>query len=421
MKYSKSIGKAMEHLGIQTLRKHQMEPIRSIQKGTDTLVIAPTGAGKSVMFQVPALVMWKERRAWTLVIEPTVSLMVDQVTTLNAKGISAGYISQNHPMTYESITYSNASGTARPMKDRGCILYVTPERLESPVFRASVALDPPGLVVVDEAHCVLDWGYTFRSSYLKIADFIDSLKKRPVVAAFTATAPETYRQEICSLLGMKKPEIFVNSLARHNLILLRQDCAGLHVKKKLSKLKHQIKKYAGKGRVVVYCSSRKYTDLVTNYLTRQFPGEVAKCHGYMEAEKRQKQEMKFLGGKKRIMIATTAFGMGVNVPDIRLVIHFNPPLSVIDYYQQIGRAGRDGETARAVLFDTPEDWDLNESILNREEYSGELRQTLLERMGELRCILSSDKCIMQQVLTALGEEKAKTCRHCTNCQRKRGW
>ena len=146
---------------------------------------------------------------------------------------------------------------------------------------------------------------------------------------------------------------------------------------------------------------------------------MSKCHAYMDSDKRQKNELKFIGGKKRIMIATTAFGMGVDVPDIRLVIHFNLPLSVIDYYQQIGRAGRDGEKSRCVLLYAREDWELNTYILCKEEYDEQLRKLLLDRMDEMEQILSGEQCIMQQVLTTLGEKKPNTCRHCTNCQRNR--
>ena len=241
------------------------------------------------------------------------------------------------------------------LKQTAPFLYITPERLESPGFRMAIQNNPPGFVVIDEAHCVLDWGYTFSSSYLKIGKWLSTLKKRPVVAAFTATAPESYRSEICSLLGMEQPNIYVNSLERSNLILIREDCSGVDIKHRLSRLKYQLKKYGKNGRVVIYCSTRKYVDMVTNYLSQQFPGEVVKCHAYMVQEKREKHELNFIHGKKRIMVATTAFGMGVDVSDIRLVIHFNLPLSVIDYYQQIGRAGRDGEKAHCVLLYAEED------------------------------------------------------------------
>ena len=418
MKLNRSIKSAMKQLQIGTLRKHQIQPINCILGGQDTLVIAPTGSGKSAMFQIPALVMHQTHHSWTLVIEPTLSLMEDQVQTLNQKDVRASQISSNHPArsNYRALTND---GWVSMLDLSAPFLYVTPERLQSQEFQKSIRKNPPGLVVIDEAHCVLDWGYTFRSSYLKIGKWLSTLKKRPVVAAFTATASESYRSEICSLLGMEQPNIYVNSLERSNLILIREDCSGMDIKRRLSRLKYQLKKYGKDGRVVIYCATRKYVDMATNYLSKQFQGEVVKCHAYMDPEKREKYELDFIHGKKRIMVATTAFGMGVDVPDIRLVIHFNLPLSVIDYYQQIGRAGRDGEKAHCVLLYTEEDRKLNANILCKEDYDEALQQLLLARLDEMIQILTGDGCIMQQVLTALGEKKPNTCRHCTNCQRKR--
>ena len=418
MKLKNDVKHAMEQLHISTLRKHQSKPIDSILDGHDTLVIAPTGSGKSAIFQVPALVIHQKQHTWTLVIEPTLSLVGDQVQALNSKGIPAWQISCDHPIPSNYRILTNDGWI--PVLDLSApFLYVTPERLQSYVFRNAIKDNPPGLVIVDEAHCVLDWGYTFRSSYLIIGKWLSSLKQRPVVAAFTATAPESYRSEICSLLGMEQPNIYVNSLERSNLILIREDCSGMDIKHRLSRLKYQLKKYGKKGRVVIYCATRKYVDMVSNYLSDQFPNQVAKCHAYMDSDKRQKNELKFIGGKKRIMIATTAFGMGVDVPDIRLVIHFNLPLSVIDYYQQIGRAGRDGEKSRCVLLYAREDWELNTYILCKEEYDEQLRKLLLDRLNQMVRIIMSQQCIMQQVLTALGEQKPNTCRHCTNCQQNR--
>lgn len=418
MKLKGNIKSAMEQLKIDTLRKHQIQPINSILDRQDTLVIAPTGSGKSAIFQIPALVMLRQPGSWILVIEPTVSLMADQVQTLTQKRIPAQQISSHHPAKSQACVRIDDRWVNIP-RVQNQIIYITPERLETASFRKAAKRTPPSLVVIDEAHCVLDWGYTFRSSYLKIGKWLSTLKKRPVVAAFTATAPDSYRSEICSLLGMKQPNIYVNSLERSNLILIREDCSGMDIRHRLSRLKYQLKKYGKNGRVVIYCSTRKYVDMVTNHLSEPFSGEVVKCHAYMDADKRQRHEMQFINGKKRIMVATTAFGMGVDVPDIRLVIHFNLPLSVIDYYQQIGRAGRDDKKAHCVLLYAEEDRKLNANILCKEDYNEALQQLLLDRLDEMIQILTGDGCIMQQVLTVLGEKKPNTCRHCTNCQRKR--
>ena len=418
MKINYDVREAMDALQLKTLRKHQIQPINNILDGRDTLVIAPTGSGKSAIFQVPALVMHQKHHTWTLVIEPTLSLMEDQVQALNAKGIRANQISGNHPMDFGHITVT-ADGPVCALDLSAPFLYITPERLQSEVFQKAIKNNPPSLVVVDEAHCVLDWGYTFRTSYLKIGKWISTLKKRPVVAAFTATAPEAYRSEICTILGMDEPEVYTNSLERSNLILIREDCSTMTIKRRLSRLKYHLKKYGKEGRVVIYCATRKHVDLVTNYLSDRFPGEVVKCHAYMDPDKRLRNETKFIRNQKRIMVATTAFGMGVDVPDIRLVVHFELPLSVIDYYQQIGRAGRDGKKSRCVLLYAPEDRDQNVNILCKEDYDESLQKLLLDRLDEMVRIVTGKVCIMQQVLTALGEKKPNTCRHCTNCQRNR--
>ena len=181
---------------------------------------------------------------------------------------------------------------------------------------------------------------------------------------------------------------------------------------------HYIRKYGEDGRVVVYCSSRRNVDIVTNYLKDKFSG-VAKCHAYMDEDERAKQEFQFICGKKRIMVATTAFGMGVDVSDIRLVLHFNLPLSVIDYYQQIGRAGRDGNPAHAVLLYAKEDLDLNRHILDHGGYAPKLEKWLHCRLDEMANVAASDSCMMRQVLGALGEESSTNCNRCTNCQRER--
>lgn len=418
MKINYDVREAMDILQLDTLRKHQIQPINSILNGRDTLAIAPTGSGKSAIFQVPALVMHQKHHTWTLVIEPTLSLMEDQVQALNAKGIRANQISGSHPMDFGHITVTT-DGPVCALDLNAPFLYITPERLQSEAFQKAIKNNPPSLVVVDEAHCVLDWGYTLRSSYLKIGKWISTLKKRPVVAAFTATAPEAYRSEICSLLGMDEPEVYTNSLERSNLILIREDCSAMTIKRRLSRLKYHLKKYGKEGRVVIYCATRKHVDLVTNYLSDRFPSEVVKCHAYMDPDKRLRNETKFIRNQKRIMVATTAFGMGVDVPDIRLVVHFELPLSVIDYYQQIGRAGRDGKKFRCVLLYAPEDRDLNANILCKEDYDESLQKLLLDRLDEMVRIVTGKACIMQQVLTALGEKKPNTCRHCTNCQRNR--
>ena len=412
MKIKYKLQVAMSTLGISELRKHQIEPINSILSRNDVLVISPTASGKSAVFQIPALTEWKKEQRWVLVIEPTLSLIEDQVHKLRKKGIPAEALSSLHESEInETITKLASHQIA--------LLYVTPERIQSSVFQRETQYNCPWLLVVDEAHCVLDWGYTFRRSYLMIKRYLKGLKRRPVIAAFTATAPPEYRETITTCLGMKQPKIFLNSLARKNISLIREDCSALSIKQRLARVNYNIKKYRKDGRVVVYCASRKNVDLVANYLSKKFPGEVVKCHAFMAADRRQKHEFQFINGTKPIIVASTAFGMGIDAEDIRLIVHFNLPLSVIDYYQQIGRAGRDGEKSHAVLLYHPDDIALARCILDKEQSSEQLRTWLNNRLEELVSIVEGDRCLSRQILLALGERSEQNCGRCSNCQADR--
>ena len=412
MRTSSITQKAQAQLGIKKLRKHQIKPIQSILNGYDTMVIAPTSAGKSAIYQLPALIKAKDRQ-WTLVIEPTLALIGDQVQKLQEKGIAAASITGRNGPDHDKIFQEIWNGQIT-------LLYTTPEQLQTRRLREVMQANNPWLVVIDEAHCVTVWGYTFRPMYLQIKHQIAQLKHRPVIAAFTATAPPDDQKDIQELLGMQHTDIYSMSLRRENITLLKEDCTGLDIDQhqRLKRVGHYIRKYGEDGRVVVYCSSRRNVDIVTNYLKDKFSG-VAKCHAYMDEDERAKQEFQFICGKKRIMVATTAFGMGVDVSDIRLVLHFNLPLSVIDYYQQIGRAGRDGNPAHAVLLYAKEDLDLNRHILDHGGYAPKLEKWLHCRLDEMANVAASDSCMVRQVLGALGEESSTNCNRCTNCQRER--
>lgn len=412
MRTSITTQKAQAQLGIKKLRKHQIKPIQSILDGYDTMVIAPTSAGKSAIYQLPALIKAKDRQ-WTLVIEPTLALIGDQVQKLQEKGIAAASITGRNGPDHDKIFQEIWNGQIT-------LLYTTPEQLQTRRLREVMQANNPWLVVIDEAHCVTVWGYTFRPKYLQIKHQIAQLKRRPVIAAFTATAPHDDQKDIQELLGMQHTDIYSMSLRRENITLLKEDCTGLDIDQhqRLKRVGHYIRKYGEDGRVVVYCSSRRNVDIVTNYLKDKFSG-VAKCHAYMDEDERAKQEFQFICGKKRIMVATTAFGMGVDVSDIRLVLHFNLPLSVIDYYQQIGRAGRDGNPAHAVLLYAKEDLDLNRHILDHGGYAPKLEKWLHCRLDEMANVAASDSCMVRQVLGALGEESSTNCNRCTNCQRAR--
>ena len=405
MDIKRTIKDAQKRLGIEKLRKHQVKPISSILAGQNTMVIAPTSAGKSAIYQVPALIF----PGMTLVIEPTLSLMYDQVNKLQAHGVKAEYIDSVMEAQERSRVLKRAE------KSKVKILFVTPERLQNPTFRFAVKDIAISLVVIDECHCVTSWGYSFRSDYLSIGKFINGLSEKPVVAALTATATQEMRDEICDLLSMRQPEVFVNSLHRKNLHFMKRSLVS--DAEKLPELKRLLKKHEN-GSCIVYCNTKKMTDAVYQEILKWYPDDVVKCHSNLSGQVRKSNEMLFLHGKYHIMVATSAFGLGVDQSDVDLVIHFNLPLSLIDYYQQAGRAGRAGQKSKCVLLYCEDDYHVNRRILKEipDKSSRKASYKALDRMKEYA---ESSNCLTRQLLSALGEEMAKPCGSCTNCQKAR--
>ena len=331
MDVKRDIKSVQKGLGIKKLRKHQVQPIKNILAGKDTMVIAPTSAGKSLIYQIPALLSM----GMALVIMPTISLMYDQTYKLKALGIKAEFI--------DSAMTANKQNDIlkRVAKGKVKILFVTPERLQNQKFLYAIMGMEISMVVVDEAHCVTSWGYGFRPDYLKIGAFIDTLNPKPVVVALTATATPDMRDEIGDLLLLDHPKKFVHSLYRPNLHFMKR--AFVSDEAKLKELKRLLNKHEN-GSCIVYCNTKKMTDAVYNKVKEWYPDDVAICHSNLNGQVRKRNEMLFLNGERHIMIATSAFGLGVDQSDVDLVIHFNLPLSLIDYYQQAGRAGRAGKS-----------------------------------------------------------------------------
>ena len=398
---------ALQKLQIEKLRKHQQTPINSILSGKDTFVISPTGSGKSAIYQIPAILHPDKP---TLVIEPTISLMHDQVQKLKSLGIAAEYLdSTQTKKERQSILDQFQFGKVN-------ILYMTPERLHSESFSCAMKNIRLFMVVIDEAHCVMDWGYTFRDAYLHIGDFVNSLDHRPVIAAFTATASPKDAENICAALYMKHPEIFRNNLYRKNLTYLKKYADDRSKKQQL--LMKYLRKYHCHSSVI-YCNTRRAVDAVCEFLQEKDPGEAVKCHADLSPKKRAEHELQFLTGEKSIMVATTAFGMGVDLGSIDLVIHFNMPLSLTDYMQQTGRAGRDGQKAHCILLYSDEDYYTNQvilsGILSQKAEKHALKQ--LDLMKEF-CD-DTERCMAQLLLEHFGQHRADTCNHCTTCQKKR--
>ena len=407
MDVKRTIKTALSKLQIEKLRKHQQAPINSILDEQDTFVIAPTGSGKSAIYQIPAILHPDKP---TLVIEPTISLMHDQVQKLKSLGVTAEYLdSTQTKKERQSILDQFQTGKVN-------ILYLTPERLVSESFLYALQEISLSMVVVDEAHCVMDWGYTFRDAYLHIGEFIDTLKHRPVIAAFTATASPKDTENIYAALHMKRPAIFENNLYRKNLTYLKKYADDRSKKQQLlMKYLHKYRQHSS----VIYCNTRRAVDAVYEFLQKKYPDDVVKCHADMSPKKRAEHELQFLTGEKSIMVATTAFGMGVDLGSIDLVIHFNMPLSLTDYMQQTGRAGRDGQKAHCILLYSDEDYYTNQVIL-----SGILLQKAEKRALKQLDLMKefcddTERCMVQLLLEHFGQHRADTCNHCTTCQKKR--
>ena len=328
--------------GYDEFRPGQEELVTALLDGRDALGVMPTGAGKSLCFQLPALLM----EGATVVVSPLVSLMNDQVTSLVAMGVRAAYFNQ-------SLTpgqYQKALGLA--MQGRYKIIYVAPERLATPRFAALAQVLPISMVVVDEAHCVSQWGMNFRPDYLAVADFVASLPARPVVAAFTATATGRVRADIEELLHLQNPAQVTTGFDRPNLYY-----GVMRPRSKDSALLELLEHHA-EDSCIVYCATRKETERVAGMLTDR--GIEARCyHAGMDQEARRASQEDFVFDRARVMVATNAFGMGIDKSNVRLVVHYNMPKDLESYYQEAGRAGRDGEEADCVLLYAPKDVKLN--------------------------------------------------------------
>jgi len=405
MDIKRSIKEAMTQFGIEKPKKFQIAPINSILEQNDTFVVAPTSAGKSAIYQIPALLF----SGLTLVIEPTLSLLYDQVTKLQLHDIKADYIDSSK--TYED----RVSILRKAQKGKLKFLFVTPERLQDQMFRREILDVSISLVVVDEAHCVTSWGYGFRSAYLKIGKFIEALPDSPIKVALTATAPPQEREKICELLSMEQPEMFINSLHRPNLHFIKQSFVSDEAK--LEEL-YRILKRRDYQACVVYCNTINMTNAVYRKINEWFPEKAAQCHSNLDTHARKGNELIFLNGERRIMVATSAFGMGVDHPDVDLVIHFNLPLSPIDYYQQAGRAGRAGQSSKCVLLYCENDYQVNTAIINK-TCNETARDCMLAALDQMKEYADSSECLSQQLLYALGEVRNVPCGFCTNCQKRR--
>ena len=396
-----------KYFGHVTFRQGQAESIDSILSGRDVFGIMPTGAGKSICYQVPALIL----EGITLVVSPLISLMKDQVNALVQSGIKAAYL--NSSLTAGQYTRVLANARAGAYK----IIYVAPERLLTEDFLLLAANMAVAMVTVDEAHCVSQWGQDFRPSYLKIMAFVDRLAYRPVISAFTATATTEVREDIIRILRLKEPLVIVTGFDRKNLSFEVQKPDN-----KLSALLDILKRNRDKSGII-YCSTRKTVETVCVDLLRRGLS-ATQYHAGLGNEQRQANQDDFLYDRKTLMIATNAFGMGIDKSNVSFVVHYNMPKNLESYYQEAGRAGRDGEPAECVLLYSAQDVRTNQFLIgtNRDadgDLSVELRQALVqkdqERLKVMTFYCSTSDCLREYILRYFGEHSPNFCGNCSNC------
>ncbi len=388
-----------KYYGYSEFRTAQGQIIESILKGKDTLAIMPTGAGKSICFQIPALLM----EGVTIVISPLISLMKDQVDYMKEIGIEAAYInsSLDNLELQETLFYAS-SGKYK-------LIYIAPERLESESFCNLLRdLDIP-LIAVDEAHCVSQWGHDFRPSYRKINSFIKKLPKRPIVTAFTATATDIVRKDMLELLDLSNPKVFVTGFDRENLsftVIKGED--------KDNFLKEYISNNKGKTGII-YTSTRREAESLHNKL-QQGGYNVGVYHAGLSENQRNKVQEDFSFDNIDIIVATNAFGMGIDKSNVRYVIHYNIPKNMEAYYQEAGRAGRDGEESECILLFSPKDIQVQKYFIDESSMSEERKNYEYNKLRAMVDYCYTSKCLRAYILQYFGEtEVMENCSNCSNC------
>lgn len=395
-----------QYFGYDDFREGQRELIDCILKRGDVLGIMPTGAGKSICYQVPALML----KGITIVISPLISLMKDQVYSLTQAGVPAAYINSSLSESQIVGTFKNAGHGSYK------IIYIAPERLDTPLFLNFIANADIALVAVDEAHCVSQWGQDFRPGYLNIAPFIAKLKKRPVLCAFTATATSEVKDDILCILGLVNPRLLVTGFDRKNLYF-----AVKHVKKKKNEVLNYVKEHENQCGII-YCSTRNNVEEVYELLCKNgIP--AARYHAGMSNAERTENQEDFIYDVKMVMVATNAFGMGIDKSNVRYVLHYNMPQSMENYYQEAGRAGRDGENSECMLFYEPRDVHINKYLIENKESKKELtseeeyaiRERDYKRLREMTFYCTTKECLRNYILKYFGERTGADCNNCSNC------
>lgn len=400
-----------QYFGYTSFKEGQEELVDSILAGRDVLGIMPTGAGKSICYQVPALCM----EGITIVVSPLISLMMDQVKALNQAGVHAAYI--NSSLTENQI--SKALQNARMGQYK--IIYVAPERLETERFLHFALNADISMVTIDEAHCISQWGQDFRPSYLKILQFIDRLPVRPIVSAFTATATMAVRKDILEILNLQNPKVLVTGFDRENLFF--EVRTG---KNKDDQLLHYLQNHLEESGII-YCATRKNVEKVCEFLElRGLP--VTRYHAGLTPQERKENQEDFIYDRKPIVVATNAFGMGIDKSNVRYVVHYNMPQSLENYYQEAGRAGRDGMSAECVILYSPQDVHINKYLIENRGENSELTEEQAElvlkndreRLWAMAGYCKTNHCLREYILRYFGTSRwqdisGKYCGNCSVC------
>ena len=395
------------HFGYDTFREGQEAVIDALLAGKDVLAVMPTGAGKSICYQVPALMM----KGITLVISPLISLMKDQVRSLNQAGISAAYLNSSltQGQYFTALRYAKAG--------RYPIIYVAPERLTTEAFLDFALSADIFMIAVDEAHCVSQWGQDFRPSYLKIAEFVAQLPKRPVIGAFTATATKEVREDIARLQNLRDPFCTTTGFDRENLYF-----AVKTPKDKYKEVHDYILEHPDDSGII-YCLTRKLVEEVCGKLIQD--GITAtRYHAGLSDEERRNNQDDFIYDRCHVMVATNAFGMGIDKSDVRYVIHYNMPKNMEGYYQEAGRAGRDGDPAECILLYSGKDVVTNQYLIERGQDNQEMdmetwrlvRDRDQERLKQMTFYCFTHDCLREYILKYFGEYGKSYCGNCLNCQ-----
>ena len=395
--------------GYETFRPHQAEIVDAALTGRDVLAVMPTSAGKSICYQVPALAL----DGLTIVVSPLISLMADQVGALRQMGVAASFLNSTLAADERAgVLHGIASGALR-------LVYVAPERLDDPAFVKTTAARGVSLLAVDEAHCISQWGNDFRPSYQRIIDFLDALPKRPPVMALTATATRAVRRDIREALALRDPLVVLASFDRPNLFFAVERPRGRAEKDRM--LVAFCRERAERSGIV-YCSSRRAVEEVCELL-RDEGLAATRYHAGLAAEERGHNQDDFLYDRARVMVATNAFGMGIDKSNVSYVAHYNLPLSLENYYQEAGRAGRDGTRAECLLLYSPGDVHTAEFLLSRSEPREDLtpEQVALlaerdaERLRQMVFYATITECLRAHILRYFGEEAPAYCGSCGNC------